>query len=83
LPSAFHLISSRTTARSYTPSDPHPRAFCTSHYEETMSANALSTKDVNAPMVVPISQDSAAKPNVKSMEYHRQVLQSKIAEQGA
>ncbi|KAH8898501.1 hypothetical protein GQ53DRAFT_742516 [Thozetella sp. PMI_491] len=48
-----------------------------------MSTSALSIKDVNAPMAVPISQDTEAKPNVKSMEYHRQVLQSKIAEQGA
>ncbi len=47
-----------------------------------MSANVLSTKDANLAMATTGVQDTAALPNVKSMEYHRQVLQSKIAEQG-
>jgi len=41
-----------------------------------MSAKVLSNKDVNAAMAQP--QDSAAKPDVKSLEYHRQMLQSKM-----
>ncbi|KAF5660377.1 hypothetical protein FHETE_8919 [Fusarium heterosporum] len=41
-----------------------------------MSAKILADKDVNAPMTEqPMGKD------VKSMEYHRQVLQSKMAEE--
>ncbi|KAF4995080.1 hypothetical protein FGRMN_5375 [Fusarium graminum] len=41
-----------------------------------MSAKILTDKDVNAPMTEqPMGKD------VKSMEYHRQVLQSKMAEE--
>ncbi|KAI1043344.1 hypothetical protein LB505_002035 [Fusarium chuoi] len=41
-----------------------------------MSAKVLADKDVNAPMIEqPVTKD------VKSMEYHRQVLQSKMAEE--
>ncbi|CAJ0551985.1 hypothetical protein HG530_008872 [Fusarium avenaceum] len=41
-----------------------------------MSAKVLADKDVNAPMTEqPMGKD------VKSMEYHRQVLQSKMAEE--
>ncbi|KAF4976055.1 hypothetical protein FZEAL_7233 [Fusarium zealandicum] len=42
-----------------------------------MSTKVLASKDVNAPMS---DQQMNAK-DVKSMEYHRQVLQSKIAEE--
>jgi hypothetical protein len=41
-----------------------------------MSSNVLADRDVNAPAVQP----SEFKPDVKSMEYHRQVLQSKLEE---
>ncbi|KAK1835346.1 hypothetical protein QBC39DRAFT_250207 [Podospora conica] len=43
-----------------------------------MSSSALADKDVNAAVAAP-AQDSTA--DVKSMEYHRQVLQSKIDNQ--
>ena len=43
-----------------------------------MSSNVLSPKDANAAMTA--ATDATAKPDVKSMEYHRQVLQSKIEE---
>ena len=39
-----------------------------------MSANVLASKDVNASMA---AQEPAEK-SIKSMEYHRQVLQSKM-----
>ncbi|KAL1862595.1 hypothetical protein VTK73DRAFT_6740 [Phialemonium thermophilum] len=42
-----------------------------------MSA-VLSAKDANAAMAVSGIQDPAAKPDIKSMEYHRQVLQNKM-----
>ena len=42
-----------------------------------MSTNVLSAKDVNATMT---SQESNSKSSIKSMEYHRQVLQSKMEE---
>ncbi|KAL2130560.1 hypothetical protein VTI74DRAFT_6228 [Chaetomium olivicolor] len=48
-----------------------------------MSSNVLAARDVNmsmAPQTVPES-DAVTKPNVMSMEYHRQVFQSKM-EQG-
>ncbi len=48
-----------------------------------MPSNVLSVKDVNAAMSAGATQDGTAKSNVKSMEYHRQVLQSKMAEEGA
>lgn len=43
-----------------------------------MSSNVLSAKDVNANLS---AQDTTAKSEVKSMEYHRQVLQSKMDEE--
>ncbi|GKT49151.1 uncharacterized protein ColSpa_09332 [Colletotrichum spaethianum] len=43
-----------------------------------MSPNVLADKDVNAAVVV---NDSQAAKDVKSMEYHRQVLQSKMAQE--
>jgi Spo12 family protein len=43
-----------------------------------MSSNVLSPKDANATMTG--STDATVKPDVKTMEYHRQVLQSKIEE---
>lgn len=39
----------------------------------TMSANVLSSRDVNSPM-----KPKAATSDVKSMEYHRQVLESRM-----
>ncbi len=44
-----------------------------------MSTGALSAKDANITMSSSAAQDNGAKPHVKSMEYHRQVLQSKMA----
>lgn len=48
-----------------------------------MSSSALSSKDVNASVAATGPQDpkAAASADVKSMEYHRQVLQSKIDNQ--
>lgn len=45
-----------------------------------MSSSALTSKDVNASVAASVAQDpkAAASADVKSMEYHRQVLQSKI-----
>ncbi|KJZ71891.1 hypothetical protein HIM_08736 [Hirsutella minnesotensis 3608] len=43
-----------------------------------MPANVLASKDVNVPMADP---QVAAGKDVKSMEYHRQVFQSKMAEE--
>ncbi len=40
-----------------------------------MSSNILSDRDVNVAMA---AQEPAGKPDIKSMEYHRQVLQSKM-----
>ncbi|KAJ4306587.1 hypothetical protein N0V88_001391 [Collariella sp. IMI 366227] len=50
-----------------------------------MSSNVLAARDVNtsmAPQQQPAAQqtDAPAKPDVMSMEYHRQVFQSKIEE---
>lgn len=42
-----------------------------------MSSNVLADRDVNAPAT---QQAPDAKPEVKSLEYHRQVLQSKLEE---
>ncbi|KIN06195.1 hypothetical protein OIDMADRAFT_17207 [Oidiodendron maius Zn] len=42
-----------------------------------MSSNVLADRDVNAPAA---QQSADVKPDVKSMEYHRQVLQSKLEE---
>ena len=44
------------------------------------STNVLSTKDVNTslPPTNDSAQDGDAKSDVKSMEYHRQVFQSKL-----
>lgn len=48
-----------------------------------MSSSALTSKDVNASVAATGPQDpkAAASADVKSMEYHRQVLQSKIDNQ--
>jgi hypothetical protein len=43
-----------------------------------MSSTVLGDKDVNAAQVV---QAVEAKPDIKSMEYHRQVLQSRLDEE--
>ncbi|TIC99037.1 hypothetical protein CDEST_04797 [Colletotrichum destructivum] len=43
-----------------------------------MSPNVLADKDVNAAVV---ANDLQATKDVKSMEYHRQVLQSKMAQE--
>jgi hypothetical protein len=42
-----------------------------------MSSNVLADRDVNAPA---LQQPAEVKGDVKSMEYHRQVLQSKLEE---
>ncbi|KFY81695.1 hypothetical protein V500_11167 [Pseudogymnoascus sp. VKM F-4518 (FW-2643)] len=42
-----------------------------------MSSTVLGDKDVNAAQTV---QATDAKPDIKSMEYHRQVLQSRLEE---
>ena len=47
------------------------------------AANVLGAKDTNVPMATTTTvtnggKDAAAKGDVKSMEYHRQVLQSKM-----
>ena len=42
-----------------------------------MSSNVLADRDVNAAAA---QQPADVKPDVKSMEYHRQVLQSKLEE---
>ena len=44
------------------------------------SSNVLAEKDVNTSAPTG-QQDAAVKPDVKNMEYHRQVLQSKIEEE--
>ena len=44
-----------------------------------MSSNVLADRDVNAAAQNKVV-DLDAKPDVKSMEYHRQVLQSKLEE---
>ena len=49
-----------------------------------MSTNILSAKDVNANMAAAQAQGNhgdVKKADVKSMDYHRQVLQNKIAEE--
>ena len=46
-----------------------------------MSSNVLSARDVNAPMHGAAPTTEADKPDVMSMEHHRQVFQSKM-EQG-
>jgi hypothetical protein len=40
-------------------------------------SSVLSDKDVNAAQIV----QADAKPDIKSMEYHRQVLQSRLDEE--
>jgi hypothetical protein len=49
--------------------------------EIKMSANVLANKDVNMKTGAVANQDLLAKPDVKSMEYHRQVLQNKMAQE--
>ena len=41
-----------------------------------MSSNVLSARDANVNMNT--AQEATGKPEIKSMEYHRQVLQSKM-----
>jgi len=41
-------------------------------------SNVLTSKDANAGIAGPATQDPAGKPDIKSMEYHRQVLQNKM-----
>lgn len=46
-----------------------------------MPGQALSDKDVNAPVTTNMAADSSDKSDVKSMEYHRQVFQNKMAQE--
>ncbi|KAL2760774.1 hypothetical protein ACRALDRAFT_1066774 [Sodiomyces alcalophilus JCM 7366] len=46
-----------------------------------MTGHALSDKDVNAPVTTNVATDPSDKSDVKSMEYHRQVFQNKIAQE--
>lgn len=46
-----------------------------------MSSNVLAPKDVNAAIVEQPAVVAGAKPDVKSMDYHRQILAGKMAEQ--
>ncbi|KAH8908964.1 hypothetical protein BR93DRAFT_926086 [Coniochaeta sp. PMI_546] len=41
-------------------------------------SNVLAAKDVNTTMASASAQDQSGKPDIKSMEYHRQVLQNKM-----
>lgn len=41
-------------------------------------SNVLAAKDVNTTMATTAAQDQSGKPDIKSMEYHRQVLQNKM-----
>ena len=41
-------------------------------------SNVLSTRDANASIAGTAVQDPTAKGDIKSMEYHRQVLQNKM-----
>lgn len=41
-------------------------------------SNVLAAKDVNTSITGSALQDPAAKGDIKSMEYHRQVLQQKM-----
>lgn len=47
-----------------------------------MSSNVLAARDVNTSMTAQVGADANAntKPDVMSMEYHRQVFQSKVEE---
>ncbi len=44
------------------------------------SNNILADKDINAPTNIEIHNKDGGKGDVKSMEYHRQILQSKLDE---
>lgn len=46
-----------------------------------MSSNILSDKDVNAPVAIAAPQGLEKGTEIKSMEYHRQVLQSKMSDE--
>lgn len=48
--------------------------------QTTMSSNVLSPKDTNNHIRATPTMDGA-KPDVKSMEYHRQVLHNKMEEE--
>ncbi|OIW29549.1 hypothetical protein CONLIGDRAFT_680392 [Coniochaeta ligniaria NRRL 30616] len=41
-------------------------------------SNVLAAKDANMNIASTAAQDQPGKPDIKSMEYHRQVLQSKM-----
>lgn len=41
-------------------------------------SNVLAAKDVNTAIASAAVQDQSGKPDIKSMEYHRQVLQNKM-----
>jgi hypothetical protein len=43
-------------------------------------SNPLGAKDPNTALTGTLVQDPTAKPDIKSMEYHRQVLASKMEE---
>lgn len=48
-----------------------------------MASNVLASKDVNTSTPTAATVDNnAIKPDVKSMEYHRQVFQSKMEQEG-
>jgi hypothetical protein len=46
-----------------------------------MSSNVLAARDVNTSMQTGAQVDDSAKPDVMSMEHHRQVLQSKMEQE--
>lgn len=82
------LLPTTTIVKTVEPS-PHRIADSNIHRLPTnlhptkMSSSALTSKDVNASVAASVAQDpkAAASADVKSMEYHRQVLQSKIDNQ--
>lgn len=47
----------------------------------TAAQNVLAARDVNAPMTTNVDASTADKPNLKSMDYHRQILASKMEEE--
>ncbi|KAK4127624.1 hypothetical protein N657DRAFT_548441, partial [Parathielavia appendiculata] len=47
-----------------------------------MSANVLAARDVNVSISTKPEADANTKPGVMSMEHHRQVLQSKMEQDG-
>ncbi|KAI4132908.1 MAG: hypothetical protein LQ347_002383 [Umbilicaria vellea] len=69
--------------RTPTPTQPHTYTHPTTytHTSTTMSSNVLSSRDVNTSAPSPTKPTDANKP--QSMEYHRQVLQSRLEENKA